>query len=154
GVHPAYAAALEGRQIVEDYNCTGCHLIEDQGADIDGFRQGQLSADPQARAPYLTGEGMRVQPEWLFSFLRDPGKHGIRPWLHPEWAWGTDVPDDKRALHMPTFNFTNEQVTAVVRYFASWDGQQYPYQAAKVNELTEDQKLYTITHMIATDAGN
>jgi cytochrome c2 len=152
--HPAYAAALEGRQIVDDYNCGACHLIEEQGADIDGFRQAQLSGDPQARAPYLTGEGMRVQPEWLFSFLRDPQKHGIRPWLHPEWAWGNDVPDDKRALRMPTFNFTNEQVTAIVRYFASWDGQQYPYQAVKVNELTEDQKLYTLTHMIASDAAN
>jgi hypothetical protein len=55
---------------------------------------------------------------------------------------------------MPTFNFTNEQVTAVVRYFATWDGQDYPYQAAKVNELTEEQKLYSLTHMIAPDAAN
>jgi cbb3-type cytochrome oxidase cytochrome c subunit len=151
---PDYAAAIEGRQIIEDYNCRGCHIIEEHGADIDTLRQAQLSADAQARAPFLNGEGMRVQPEWLFAFLREPGKHGIRPWLHPEWAYGNEVPNDKLALRMPTFNFTSEQVTAIVRYFASWDGQDYPYQAAKVNELTEEQKLYSLTHMISTDAAN
>ncbi|MFO0758339.1 MAG: c-type cytochrome [Byssovorax sp.] len=151
---PEYAAALEGRQIVDDYNCRACHVIEGRGAEIDALRQGQLSADPQARAPYLNGEGQRVQPEWLFTFLRDPGKNGIRPWLHPEWAYGNDVPRDKMALRMPTFNFTPEQVTAIVRYFASWDGQEYPYQAPKTNELTEQQKLYALTHMNAPDAAN
>ncbi len=152
--HPEYSAALEGRQIVEDYNCRACHVIEDHGAEIDAFRQGQISADPQARAPYLNGEGQRVQPEWLFTFLRDPGKNGIRPWLHPEWAYGADVPKDKQALRMPTFNFSPEQVTAVVRYFASWDGQEYPYQAPKTNELSEQQKLYALTHMNSPEAAN
>lgn len=153
--HAEYAAALEGRQIVEDYNCRGCHVIEDHGADIDGFRSAQLAGDPQARAPYLNGEGMRVQPEWLFSFLREPGKNGIRPWLHPEWAYGEGaVPEDKLALRMPTFNFSNDQVTAIVRYFATWDGQEYPYQAVKANELAETQKAYALTHMMASDAAN
>src|SRR5262249_18605213 len=92
---PAYASALDGRQLVEDYNCRACHIIENRGADIDAARQAQLAADAQARAPWLDGEGMRVQPEWLFNFLRDPGKNGIRPWLHPEWAYGGAVPDDK-----------------------------------------------------------
>jgi mono/diheme cytochrome c family protein len=152
--HPAYAAALEGRQIVDDYNCRGCHIIEGRGADIDAYRLSQLSADVQARAPFLTAEGARVQPEWLFTFLREPGAHGIRPWLHPEWAWGNAVPDDKYALRMPTFNLSSEQITAIVRYFASWDGQPYPYQAPKTNELGEEQKLFTLTHMNATDAAN
>jgi cytochrome c551/c552 len=151
---PAYAAAIEGRQIIDDYNCRACHVIEEHGADIDGFRKGQLASDPQARAPYLTGEGMRVQPEWLFTFLREPGKHGIRPWLHPEWAYGNEVPEDKLALRMPTFNLSSDQVTAIVRYFATWDGQEYPYQATRVNELTEEQKLYALSHMISTEAAN
>ncbi len=151
---PMYSAAIEGRQIVDDYNCRGCHLIEESGADIDGWRQAALSADVQSRAPYLGGEGMRVQPEWLFTFLRDPGAHGIRPWLHPEWAWGSAVPDDKRALRMPTFNLSNEQVTAVVRYFASWDGQDYPYLQPRPADQTEEQRLYALTHMNAADAAN
>jgi cytochrome c551/c552 len=152
--HPEYAAPLVGRQLVEDYNCMGCHVLENKGGDIDAFREAQLSADGQARAPYLNGEGARVQPEWLFSFLRDPGKLGIRPWLHPEWAYGKEVPDDKYALRMPTFPLSHEQVTAIVRYFATWDGQDYPYQAPHVNELSEPQKLYALTHMIAPDAAN
>lgn len=152
--HPEYSAALEGRQIVDDYNCRGCHMIEEHGADIDKLREAQLSADVQARAPFLNGEGMRVQPEWLFSFLRDPGKHGIRPWLHPEWAYGAEVPDDKLALRMPTFNFNEEQVTAIVRYFATWDGQEYPYEAAKANDLSQPQKTYALTHMMSAEAAN
>jgi cytochrome c2 len=153
--HPEYAAALAGRQIIEDYNCRACHVIEEHGADIDAQRTGQLAADIQARAPYLNGEGMRVQPEWLFGFLRDPGKNGIRPFLHPEWAYGEGkVPADKLALRMPTFNFNEEQVTSIVRYFASWDGQEYPYEAAKANELTEKEKLYALTHMISTEDAN
>ncbi len=97
---------------------------------------------------------MRVQPEWLFSFLRDPGKNGIRPWLHPEWAYPEGVPDDKLTLRMPTFNFNEEQVTAIVRYFASWDGQEYPYEAARASELADSQKAYVLTHMISSEAGN
>ncbi|MEZ4302746.1 MAG: c-type cytochrome, partial [Polyangiaceae bacterium] len=152
--HPAYASALQGRQLVEDYNCRGCHVIEDRGGDIDAFRQAQLSADGQARAPFLAGEGQRVQPEWLFSFIREPGKNGIRPWLHPEWAYGDEVPNDKLALRMPTFGFSNEEVTAIVRYFASWDDQEYPYQVPKTKELSEEEKLYTLTHMLSADAAN
>jgi cytochrome c551/c552 len=152
--HPDYSAALEGRQIVDDYNCRACHVIEEHGADIDAMRTSQLGADVQARAPYLGGEGMRVQPEWLFSFLRAPGNNGIRPWLHPEWAYGPEVPADKIALRMPTFNFNEEQVTAVVRYFASWDGQEYPYEAAKANDLSESQKRYALTHMMSAESAN
>ncbi|HEY4117738.1 MAG TPA: c-type cytochrome [Byssovorax sp.] len=153
--HPDYAAALEGRQIIDDYNCRGCHVIEGRGADIDGFRANQLGADPQARAPFLNGEGMRVQPEWLFTFLREPGKHGIRPWLHPEWIHGEGkVPADNLALRMPTFNLTPDQVTAIVRYFASWDGEEYPYQAASVPEQSQDEKLYALTHMNSGEAAN
>jgi len=152
--HPDYAAVLVGRQLVEDYNCKGCHVIENNGGDIDSFRQAQLSADGQARAPFLNGEGARVQPEWLFSFLRDPQKNGIRPWLHPEWAYGQSVPEDKYALRMPTFPLSHEEVTAIVRYFASWDGQDYPYQPPHTNELSEEQKLYALSHMIAPDAAN
>jgi cytochrome c551/c552 len=155
--HPEFNAALEGRQIVDDYNCRGCHLIEEHGADIDAVRAAVLNVDAQARAPFLGGEGMRVQPEWLFAFLREPGKNGIRPWLHPEWAYGAEpgsVPADKLALRMPTFNFSEEQVTAIVRYFASWDGQEYPYEAARARELSQADKTYALAHMISADDAN
>ncbi|MBI2896735.1 MAG: c-type cytochrome [Deltaproteobacteria bacterium] len=103
-------AILAGRQIVEDYNCRGCHVIEGRGADIRTF----FPLTPEALAlapPVLRAEGFRVQPEWLYSFLRAP--YRIRPWID---------------VRMPTFNFTNEQATAVARYFAALDGQEFPYQ--------------------------
>lgn len=150
----SYALAIEGRQLVNDLNCRGCHVIEGRGGEIDGWRRDLLSRDPQQRAPFLNGEGGRVQPEWLFGFLRDPGAHGIRPWLHPDWAYGEAVPQDKLALRMPTFDLTPEQWTAVVRYFATWDEQPYPYQVPKVREIDKQQKLWALSNMNSTQTGN
>ncbi|HZO15443.1 MAG TPA: c-type cytochrome, partial [Polyangiaceae bacterium] len=149
-----HAAAVAGRQLMNDLNCRGCHVIEGRGADIDGWRAALLGQDPQLRAPYLDGEGARVQPEWLFTFFRDPGAHGIRPWLHPDWAFGAEIPDEKRALRMPTFNLSTEQWTSVVRYFATWDEQAYPYQVAKVQDRTRDEKLWAVKNMNSTQTGN
>jgi len=152
--HETYAAALEGRQLINDLNCRGCHRIEGRGADIDGWRLAKLSADQQRRAPFLDGEGGRAQPEWLFNFLRNPGANGIRPWLHPDWAYGEDVPDDKMALRMPTFSLTPDQWTAIVRYFASWDKAAYPFEVPKVAERSKKEKLWAVSNMNSTQTGN
>ncbi|MFP6683513.1 MAG: c-type cytochrome, partial [Polyangiaceae bacterium] len=151
---PEHAASIAGRQLVDDLNCRACHVIEGRGGDIDGWRKALITRDPQLRAPWLDGEGARVQPEWLFSFFRDPQKHGIRPWLHPEWVWGDEVPTNKRALRMPTFDLTAEQWTSIVRYFSSWDGEAYPYQVPLVATLNKEQKLFSLTHMNSPQAGN
>jgi cytochrome c2 len=149
---PEYAALVEGRQIVDDYNCRGCHVIEDRGGD---FAAAVKVEHQQNAPPFLTGEGMRVQPEWLFNFLRDPLKQAIRPYLHPEWVYGDgNVPDGKFQVRMPTFPFTSEQTTAVVRYFAGWDGQEYPYQTAHTHSPSSDQRLYVATHMNSAQHAN
>jgi cytochrome c2 len=149
---PDYAALREGRQLVDDYNCRGCHLIEDRGAD---FATAVKVPDQQNAPPFLAGEGMRVQPEWLFNFLRDPGKNGIRPFLHPEWVYGEGaVPPDKLQVRMPTFALSSEQATAIVRYFAGWDGQQYPYQAPSTHVTTAEQRLYVAVHMNSAQHAN
>ena len=64
------------------------------------------------------------------------------------------MPNDKLAIRMPTFAFSNEEVTAIVRYFASWDGQEYPYQVPRAKELTREEKNYTLTHMMDAEAAN
>jgi cytochrome c2 len=149
---PNYAAALEGRQIIDDYNCRGCHRVEDRGGD---FATAVKVEHQQNAPPWLTGEGMRVQSDWLFSFLRDPKANAIRPFLHPEWVWGEgSVPEDKLQVRMPTFNLSNEQRTAVVRYFAAWEQQDYPYQVPQANPLTTEQKLYVATHMNSAQDAN
>ncbi len=143
-----YKAVLEGRQIVEDYNCRGCHLIEGRGADfLTARRQLIPDFDEQLGPPHLTGEGARVQPEWLFTFLRDPAKNGIRPGVHPEWVYGEAEPLEKMAVHMPTFPFSSEEATSVVRYFAAWEGADYPYVQPKVRPLVSDEKLDALLHM-------
>jgi len=102
----------EGRQIVEDLNCRGCHVIDGRGGDIRAFS----GSEPEALAllpPVLRAEGFRVQPEWLYGFLRQPAV--IRPWIQ---------------VAMPTFGLTNEEAAAVVRAFAAQDDQPYPYERA------------------------
>jgi len=149
---PDYAALLEGRQLVDDYNCRGCHLIEDRGAD---FAAAVKVEHQQNAPPFLTGEGMRVRPEWLFNFIRDPLNEAIRPFLHPEWVYGEgNVPGDKLQVRMPTFPFSSEQTTALVRYFAGWDGQEYPFQTVHAHTPTPEQKLYVAVHMNSAQHAN
>jgi cytochrome c2 len=56
------------------------------------------------------GEGSRVQTQWLHSFLADPSQK-IRPWLD---------------LRMPTFEFTDDELNTLTRFFAAMDGVPYP----------------------------
>jgi cytochrome c2 len=152
---PAFAAKMAGRQLINDMNCRGCHVIEGRGEDIVGWRQGLLLSDAQQRAPFLDGQGARTQPEWLFDFLRDPGAHGIRPFLHPEWAWKEGVPDDKLTIRMPTFKqLSAEQWTSIVRYFSTWDEQPYPFQVPKANDLNKQEKLWALSNMNHDQTGN
>ncbi|HJT77691.1 MAG TPA: cytochrome c, partial [Gemmataceae bacterium] len=79
--------------------------------------------------PPLVREGERVQPEWLFQFLRDPTV--IRP------------PARMNGLRMPRFNMSDEDARTLVNYFSALDktgdpgiGLEYPY--VKVKERDEE----------------
>jgi mono/diheme cytochrome c family protein len=74
---------VSGRTLVHRQNCVGCHIIEGDGGDMV-----KLVAEPSLGPPMLTPEGARVQPDWLYAFLRGPIP--IRPWL---------------SVRMPTFGF-------------------------------------------------
>jgi hypothetical protein len=72
-----------------------------------------------ALPPPLLREGEKVQPDWLFRFLRDPFE--IRPIT---------------ILRMPKFNLSDDEAMALVHYFAAVDrlanpgeGLSYPYLA-------------------------
>ena len=58
---------MAGRTLVHRRNCVGCHIIEGDGGDFV-----KLVADPSLGPPMLTPEGARVQPDWLYAFLRGP----------------------------------------------------------------------------------
>ena len=112
----------QGQSLAREYNCTGCHLLEDKGGSIKPsvtnwlvHFEGRDQNDAQAvtnsySPPNLIGEGQKVQTDWLYSFFRAPMP--IRPWLK---------------VRMPTFNFTEEQVNALVRYFSYLDQQDFPF---------------------------
>ena len=63
---------------------------------------------------------MKVQPEWLFTFLQGPTP--IRPWLK---------------VRMPTFHFTNHEDDTIVNYFTSLSDIQVPYEFLNTNLIPE-----------------
>jgi mono/diheme cytochrome c family protein len=59
-----------------------------------------------------------VHTPWLHAFLKDPS-HKIRPWLD---------------VRMPTFEFSEEQLNTITRYFAAQDKVAYPYEPTPEND--------------------
>jgi len=114
----------EGQRLVRDMNCRGCHKLGDYGGSVQKVIEDQLKQaggdvfQAVALAPPLLynadekiGEGSRVRTPWLHDFLNDPSNK-IRPWLE---------------IRMPTFEFTEEQLNTLTRYFASLDRVEYPF---------------------------
>jgi cytochrome c2 len=98
-------AVIEGRQLVAEKNCRGCHILENLGGDI----RAHFGNSPEKMLnwpPSLNTQGMKTQPEWLRNFLKDPGSNRPRPWM------------DTR---MPTFHFTEHEISVLGAYFASLD---------------------------------
>ncbi len=99
-----------GRTLVHRRNCVGCHIIEDDGGDFL-----KLVSNPSLGPPRLTPEGARVQPEWLYAFLRGPIT--IRPWLD---------------VRMPTFGLDDVKLNGVIRYFGSISNTIGPFQTHEI----------------------
>ena len=92
-----YDFQTAGRTLVHRRNCVGCHIIEGDGGDFV-----KLVADPSLGPPMLTPEGARVQPDWLYAFIRGPIL--IRPWLN---------------VRMPTFGLDDASLNGVIHYFGA-----------------------------------
>lgn len=110
-----------GRRLVRDYNCQGCHVLDGRGGAIResiafNLKQEGRSEDeaqslaPSLGPPIIDGEGDKVQPDWLFGFLKAP--EPIRPWLQ---------------VRMPTFHFTDQEASQLVSHFAAKD-KRTPYE--------------------------
>ena len=90
---------FEGRKLIRDNNCHGCHIIDGFGGQIaENYRA------PEYAPPNLNTEGAKVQPDWLFSFFHNPSI--IRPNLQ---------------VRMPSFNLTDEDWNAIIRAFQHSD---------------------------------
>jgi mono/diheme cytochrome c family protein len=101
---------VQGRALVHRRNCVGCHNIEGSGGDYL-----RLVADPSLGPPLLTPEGARVQPNWLYAFLRSPIT--IRPWLD---------------VRMPTFGLDDQHLNGVIRYFGAVSNTVGPFQSPEL----------------------
>ena len=107
-----HGAVEAGRRLVKDFNCQGCHILEDKGGGIrDAMTANKI--DLALAPPIIRGEGAKVQSDWLFSFLNSPRSGQIRPWLK---------------VRMPTFEFSPDQLNALTSYFASLDKARYPFE--------------------------
>lgn len=109
-------AIVEGRRMVNDFNCQACHLIEGKGGIIK-----ETLADGMA-PPSLNTEGAKVWGDWLHSFLKTPST--LRPWLQ---------------IRMPTYGFSDKEATELVKYFNAVDNQKFTYKS-KEDQIPKPSK--------------
>ncbi len=108
----------KGRLLVSKLNCNGCHELDGKKGALR-----ELADDKGSAPPILDGEGAKVRQEWLYHFLKNPTT--IRPWLK---------------YHMPTFNLSDEDVTALVEYFSELAKQEATFRDQELPE-TSTEKL-------------
>ena len=82
---PETAVVADGMALLEARNCLACHVWEEQGGEIH-----PLFVEPSMRPPTLSDLRDRLQPAWLFRYLRYP--FTMRPWLTLQMAdFGLDA---------------------------------------------------------------
>lgn len=101
---PRSRTAEQGRKLISEHNCRGCHVVDRTGRAV-----GALIADENFLPPDLTPQGDRAQSPWLFQFLKDPTVTKIRPWL---------------PIRMPTFHFSDAEAATLVAGFAAEGNEQ------------------------------
>jgi len=119
---------VEGRRLVARYNCVGCHVIENEGGAI----RARYTESPSLAPPILNGQGSKVQPDWFFSFIKQPVP--IRPWLK---------------VRMPTFGLSDDEASALVQYFGAVDDIKVPFVYVDENKIPADHILAAQTLVTA-----
>ncbi len=115
-----------GRWLVKELNCVGCHVFEGKGEAKDPAHYGKGGAirmtidDPTYWPPILYNEGAKVQPQWLFKFLQKPFE------LRPAFF------ESGQHARMPNYNLSDEQINILIRYFNAVDNQSFPFETGTV----------------------
>jgi cytochrome c2 len=107
---PDMRQAEEGRKLISQRNCRGCHVVGRRGRAI-----ASLIEDPNFLPPDLTPQGDRTQSPWLFNFLKDPTVMKVRPWMR---------------VRMPTFHFTDDEAALLVAGFAA-EGNEHQFDTTR-----------------------
>ena len=96
----------EGHRLVKQYNCQGCHQIENRGGQLV-----KHIGPPEYGPPNLNSEGRKANPDWLLSFFNNPSI--IRPNLQ---------------VKMPSFHqISDEEWDAIIAYFQHIDDENINY---------------------------
>ncbi len=93
--------------------------VESEGGDMGSYIidyhvevEGSMAEEAKVfTPPVLYKEGAKVQSPWLFDFIEEP--IALRPWLD---------------VRMPVFHMTEDEATALSRYFAVLENEEYPYE--------------------------
>ena len=128
------ADVQKGWWIITRHNCTGCHQI--RPGDVSSFMSiPRYVEDPdwaEQFPPQLYTEGARVQPSWLTEFLRNPAlsesdvnRNGVRQYLH---------------ARMPTFYFSDRQLSKLTKFFMARDSQPVPHMPEDLEPLTQAER--------------
>ncbi len=123
----------EGWWIVSKYNCMGCHQIRiGQRSALMDMPQYQTPEGKEQLPPVLIGAGARLNPDWMTKFLENPAlsktdtnRNGVRSYLQ---------------VRMPTFNFSEQEIQTLVRFFQALSAQEQPYLPPKLAPLTEQER--------------
>jgi len=135
---------IEGWWVVRKYNCMGCHPMHPaQTTVIQNLKRYQDPDWKDQKPPSLIGEGARVDPAWLMSFLNNPSRsetdsdrNGVRQYLK---------------IRMPTFHFSDGEIKKLVRFFEAMSSQAQPYIPQKLEPLTEQER--TMARQLFTSEG-
>ncbi|HEY3138165.1 MAG TPA: c-type cytochrome, partial [Blastocatellia bacterium] len=154
----------DGGWIVQKYNCIGCHnVLIGQDSILMGLPMYQGADGKEQLPPRLTSEGARVNPGWLLGFLKDPSQAtqaeraqlaqavaGHAQTGGDEWAESTKLHGQpgvnrngvRRYLkaRMPTFNFSPNELQALVNFFMGASSQAQPYIPERLDPLTTDEQ--------------
>lgn len=157
-------AVQDGWWIVQKYNCMGCHnVLVGQDSILMGLPMYQSADGKEQLPPRLTSEGARVNPDWLLRFLKDPSqatpaeRASLAQAVSGHAQAGADEWGESLGLHaqpganrngvrrylkarMPTFNFSPNELQALVNFFMGASAQAQPYIPERLDPLAPDEQ--------------
>jgi cytochrome c1 len=154
----------DGWWVVQKYNCMGCHnVLVGEDSILMGLPMYQSADDKEQLPPRLTSEGARVNPDWLLRFLKDPSQTtpaeraslmqavaghsqaGGDDWtaslgLHSQPGSNRNGVRRYLRARMPTFNFSPNELQALVNFFMGASSQAQPYIPEQLEALAPEEQ--------------
>jgi Cytochrome c len=140
-------AVQDGWWVAQKYNCMGCHnVLIGQDSILMGLPAYQDADGREQLPPRLTSEGARVDPNWMLHFLKDPSLAGPQPAGVGDSALAPQPGANHNGVRlylktrMPTFNFSPNELQALVNFFMGASSQQQPYIPERLDPLTPQEQ--------------